>query len=77
MLVFFGFLTLVQRVEGRMLGKKQQGSHPIVRGTSGWFTDNEPSMVMLCPIVTSGFVAGWPQLTARLPGASLTPLRGL
>lgn len=73
-LSFLASLLWSKGLRGGCLEKKQQGSHPIVCGTSGWFTDNEPSMVMLCPFVTSGFIAGWPQLTARLPGASLIPL---
>lgn len=50
-LVFFGFLGLVQRAEGKMLEKQE--SHPIIGGSPGWFTDNNSPTVMLCPIVIS------------------------
>lgn len=51
LLVFFGFLGLVKMVEGKML--ERQESHPIICGTSGWFTANNSSTEMLRPIVIS------------------------
>lgn len=50
-LVFFVFLGLVQKVEGRMFEKQE--SHPIVCVTSGWLTDNNCPAVMLRPIAIS------------------------